>query len=180
MTILFCDIRDFTTFAEERSPEKIFKFLNEFLGKMEPAISENHGFIDKYIGDAIMALFTNADDAIQAALTMQKNMISLNIKGEQESHMPFSIGIGINTGDLMLGILGGSRRIETTVIGDAVNVASRLESLTKEYKCSIIISDATKNQLENSEKYDLQQIGKVVVKGRKAPIDIWKVNNNRS
>ncbi|MCL2925839.1 MAG: response regulator, partial [Trichodesmium sp. MAG_R04] len=127
MSILFSDMRSFATLSESMSLEENFNFINSYLSRMEPLITANYGFIDKYIGDAIMALFGRCpDDAIQAALEMLLELNKYNIIRKQYNKSPIKIGIGINTGSLMLGTVGGINRMDTTVISDSVNLASRL------------------------------------------------------
>ncbi|MGK7922874.1 MAG: ATP-binding protein, partial [Trichodesmium sp.] len=176
MSILFSDIRSFTTLSESMSPEANFKFINAYLSRMEPAILDNQGFIDKYIGDAIMALFpTNADDAVNAGINMLKNLATFNLENPKYQQQPVKIGIGINTGDLMLGTVGGSKRIDGTVISDAVNLASRLESLTKLYGVDILISENTFFALEEPEKYNYRFLDRVKVKGKKQAISVFEI-----
>ena len=117
--------------------------MNDFLSRVGPVVSENGGFIDKYIGDAIMALFESPVDALNAGMGMERALHALNQERALEGRAEIKIGIGINTGDLMLGIVGESSRMEGTVIGDAVNLASRLESLTKKYNTPFLISENT-------------------------------------
>ncbi|MEQ8957333.1 MAG: response regulator [Coleofasciculus sp. C2-GNP5-27] len=121
MSILFADIRSFTSFSEQMTLEETFTFINSYLQQMEPAIIDNGGFIDKYVGDAIMALFPgSADQAVNAGIGMLKTLADYNLSRQRSDRQPIEIGIGINTGTLMLGTVGGSSRIDTTVIGDAV------------------------------------------------------------
>ena len=143
MTVLFSDIRSFTSISEKLGAQQTFKFLNDFLSRVGPVVSENGGFIDKYIGDAIMALFESPVDALNAGMGMERALHALNQERALEGRAEIKIGIGINTGDLMLGIVGESSRMEGTVIGDAVNLASRLESLTKKYNTPFLISENT-------------------------------------
>ncbi|TAF33592.1 MAG: response regulator, partial [Oscillatoriales cyanobacterium] len=144
MSVLFSDIREFTTLSEQMTPEDNFKFINSYLSHMEPLIVENRGFIDKYIGDAIMALFSEgADDAVRAGIAMLHALVEYNQERASAGYIPIKIGVGINTGSLMLGIVGGPSRMDGTVISDAVNLASRIESLTKKYGVSLLITDPT-------------------------------------
>src|ERR687886_1812196 len=127
MSVLFSDIRDFTTLSETMTPEDNFKFINSYLSRMEPVINENHGFIDKYIGDAIMALFSGeADHAVKAGIAMMHRLVEYNQYCARAGCAQIQIGIGINTGSLMLGTVGGPNRMDGTVISDAVNLASRV------------------------------------------------------
>lgn len=145
LTILFCDIRGFTAIAESQAARETFEWLNAFFTKMNDCITSHSGFIDKYLGDAIMAVFdkpnSHAMDAIQAAVAMQESLQEFNINRHKYNlEFPVNIGTGINTGIGMIGTLGSDRRMDSTVIGDVVNTASRLENLTKIYGCQIIIS----------------------------------------
>ncbi|MGB3511872.1 MAG: ATP-binding protein [Microcoleaceae cyanobacterium] len=176
MSILFSDIRSFTSLSETMTPEDNFKFINAYLSRMEPAILDNHGFIDKYIGDAIMALFgTRPDDAVNAGINMLKNLAVYNQERESVQHQTIKIGIGINTGDLMLGTVGGRRRIDGTVISDAVNLASRLENLTKLYGVNILISENTLFALEKLDKYHYRFLDRVKVKGKKEAVAVFEI-----
>lgn len=171
MTVCFCDIRDFTSMSEMMTSQEAFDFINAFLGYMEPIIREHHGFIDKYIGDAIMALFSDhAEDALDAAIGMFDALKAFN-----QDKSPTRMGIGLNTGELALGILGGNERIESSVIGDSVNIASRIEGLTKIYQVPLLISDSTKQQLKRPSDYILRLIDEVYVRGKNQPILIWEV-----
>ena len=128
MSILFADIRSFTSISEKMSPEENFKFVNSYLNNIGPLIRKNNGYIDKFMGDGVMALFkTSEKDAIIAAIEMHKSLNSYNQKSSINGQDPIKIGIGINTGKMMLGTLGESNRMEGSVISDAVNIASRLE-----------------------------------------------------
>lgn len=176
MSILFSDIRSFTSISESMTLADNFRFINAYLSRMEPAIQANHGFIDKYIGDAIMALFGRcADDALKAAIAMQKELNQYNTTRQRPKRRPISIGIGINTGSLMLGTVGGANRMDTTVISDAVNLAARLEDLTKVYGASILISGQTFLELKNYEEYNYRFIGKVKVKGKQDVVSVFEI-----
>ena len=174
MTVLFCDIRNFTTLSEKLTPAEIFTFINLFLGHMEPVIKKHQGFVDKYIGDAIMALFEQPNQAVKAGLEILKQLEEFN---KESNHPPIKIGVGINTGELMLGIIGDQNRIEGSVLGDAVNIASRLETLTKQYSADLLISDATKVQLQK-DAFNLYVVGDITVKGKTKPVTVWGVLEN--
>ncbi|MEG5059934.1 PAS domain S-box protein [Microcoleus sp. A2-C5] len=174
MSVLFSDIRDFTALSELMNPEENFQFINAYLSRMEPAITENFGFIDKYIGDAIMALFNgSADDAVKAGIAMLEQLNDYNSSRSQPDRPPLQIGIGINTGSLMLGTVGGQNRMDSTVISDAVNLASRVENLTKEYGVSMLITHNTFIQL--TDVYDFRLIDRVTVKGKSRMVTIYEV-----
>ncbi len=174
-TIMFCDIRGFTNISERIKPSEVFKFVNNFFGEMEPIISQYRGFIDKYIGDAIMALFGNPDSAVQAAIAMKHQLSVFNKEQQSQGGFSIDIGIGINTGELILGIIGNETRMEGTVIGHAVNTASRIEGLTKEYKIPLIITDNTVKKLMYPQHYALRQIDDVIIRGQTIPIGIYEV-----
>ncbi len=176
MAILFSDIRDFTTISEQLSPKENFDFLNDYLGLMGPVIRENGGFIDKYIGDAIMALFPYSPaDAVNAALDIINRLYDFNERVKDSGLNPINIGIGIHTGLLMLGILGESERYDGTVISDSVNLASRIEGLTKQYSTSLIISETVYDSIRDSGRYLVRYLGLVQVKGKNRPIGIYEV-----
>jgi predicted ATPase/class 3 adenylate cyclase/tRNA A-37 threonylcarbamoyl transferase component Bud32 len=175
MSVLFTDIRNFTTRSEKMTPQENFDFINSFLGVMVPIIKKHSGFVDKYIGDAIMALFPrNADDAIKASIEMQQTLKEYN---KQNPHQdPIEIGIGINTGLLMLGTVGEPNRMAATVISDTVNIASRIESLTKTYQKPILIAEDTYKKIKNPLMYNFEKIGQVQVKGKAKEITIYQVS----
>jgi class 3 adenylate cyclase/PAS domain-containing protein len=176
MSVLFADIRDFTTLSESMTPEENFKFINAYLKRMEPAIIENQGFIDKYIGDEIMALFgLGADNALKAAIAMLHSLTEYNQYRTNYGYVPIKIGIGINTGSLMLGTVGGKCRMDSTVISDTVNLASRIEGLTKDYGVSLLISHQTFSQLRDANQYAFRIIDRVKVKGKTTAVSVYEV-----
>jgi len=176
MSVLFSDIRDFTTLSESMTPEDNFQFINAYLSRMESAIVENNGFIDKYIGDAIMALFSgNADNAVNASIAMLHQLQVYNQERVNSGDAPIKIGIGINTGNLMLGTVGGQNRMDTTVISDAVNLASRVESLTKNYGVSLLITQETYSRLKNPSEYAIRTLDTVKVKGKSELVTVYEV-----
>jgi PAS domain S-box-containing protein len=176
MSVLFADIRDFTMLSERMTPEDNFKFINSYLSRMEPVINQNHGFIDKYIGDAIMALFSGeADNAVQAGIAMLNQLVEYNQRRANSGYAPIQIGIGINTGNLMLGTVGGQNRMEGTVISDAVNLAARVESLTKNYGMSLLITQETYLRLKNPFQYAIRAIDTVKVRGKSELVTIYEV-----
>ncbi|MEG4805768.1 AAA family ATPase [Microcoleus sp. ARI1-B5] len=176
MSVLFSDIRDFTTLSETMTPEDNFKFINSYLYRMEPVINQNHGFIDKYIGDAIMALFSGeADNAVKAGIAMLYRLGEYNQYCSNSGCALIQIGIGINTGSLMLGTVGGPNRMDGTVISDAVNLASRVESLTKNYGVSLLITQPTYSRLKNPSQYAIRTLDTVKVKGKSEAVTIYEV-----
>ena len=176
MTVLFTDIRGFTSLSEEMTPQDNFRFINGYLGRMEPMISTYHGFIDKYIGDAIMALFpTCADDAVQGAIAMLNTLEDYNSGRKRAGYQEIAIGIGLNTGPLMLGTVGGQNRMDGTVISDAVNLASRVEGLTKIYGTALLITEQTYLKLQDPSHYLIRIIDRVKVKGKSKAVTVYEV-----
>ncbi|MEW6496988.1 MAG: ATP-binding protein, partial [Cyanobacteriota bacterium] len=176
MSIMFSDIRSFTSMSEEMSPKENFDFINSYLSRVGPVIRQHNGFIDKYIGDAIMALFPESpEDALQAAIDMQKQVALYNEHRQNIDYLPIAIGIGLHTGTLMLGTIGEEQRMESTVISDAVNLASRLEDLTKVYGAAIIISGQTLLGLDDQTRYQYRFLGQIPVKGKKELVPVFDV-----
>lgn len=182
-TILFCDIRGFTSISEQIKPEQVVTLLNKYFSAMEQCIVKHKGIINKYIGDAIMAIFgvpvpneNQALDAYKCSIDMKKRLIELNKELEEENLPPIKFGIGLHTGNVLAGNIGSTRRMEYTVIGDAVNVASRIESLCKENNCDLLISETTIEKINNSNEpiNDFISIGETEIRGRKTKINIYK------
>ena len=178
VAVMFADIRGFTTLSESMSPQQNLKFLNAYLGRMERVIAQNNGFIDKYIGDAIMALFEgDPDQAVEAAIEMLHALHSYNQERMSVGRSAIRIGIGLDIGPLILGTIGGVHRMETTAIGDAVNLASRLEELTKQYSVSVLVSHRMLAAMNNPSKYSIRFIDRLYVRGRTQPVAVYEVLN---
>ncbi len=178
MTVMFSDIRSFTTLSETMTPVENFNFLNSYLKRVSPIIRNNNGFIDKYIGDAIMSLFpTRVEDALTAAVQMIRVVDAYNIFRIERNFKPITIGIGLHSGSLMLGTIGENERMEGTVISDAVNLASRLEGLTKLYNVPIIVSEQLLAKLEDPESFKYRFLGRVRVKGKNNHVSVFEVFN---
>ncbi|PSN19238.1 guanylate cyclase [filamentous cyanobacterium CCP5] len=177
MSVMFADILDFTSLSERMDSRDNFAFINAFLSRMEPAIAAHHGFIDKYIGDAIMALFSNggADNALSAAIDMLNRLHQYNQERIPKGYDPIAIGIGINTGELRLGTVGGCNRMDSTVISDTVNVAARIERLTRLYQVSLFISHHTFLQLGDPNQYAMRVVDRVRVKGKNNYVSVYEV-----
>ena len=168
ITVLFQDIRGFTTLSESMDPTATFRFLNELLERIASPISQSGGFIDKYIGDAIMALFPGPpDDGLRAAILMLRELREFNRERSAKGETPVNIGIGLHTGVSLFGTVGIEDRLSTTVIGDTVNAASRLESATKKYGIPILISGAMVERLQNPETFHIREVDHVRLKGKK-------------
>ncbi|MCG8571857.1 MAG: hypothetical protein MJB14_17110 [Spirochaetes bacterium] len=176
MVILFSDICDFTNFSEELSPRENFNFLNSYLSRLGPIIRKHKGFIDKYMGDCIMALFEGSvDEAIQSAIDMQKEVNLYNQQRKSLNYRPISIGIGIHIGSMILGTIGEHNRLDTTVISDAVNVAARIERLTKFYNVRTILSESILNLSSKKENYHYRKLDIVQVKGKRSTITVYEL-----
>jgi adenylate cyclase len=171
--------RGYTALSESQTPEETFKFLNEYIAYVGDAIDEYGGFIDKYIGDAVMALFdeNHTDSALKAAIAMQLALKKFNQKREQLGLRTIASGIGIHRGEVVMGTVGFTSRIDSTVIGDAVNVSSRVEGLTKNYNCEILITDAVVAALDRPEDFNLNIVDESVkVKGKEMAIKLYRLN----
>jgi adenylate cyclase len=180
VTLMFTDVRGSTTLAEQIEPDVWIAQLNEYLSEMSDAIFVYDGYLDKFMGDGIMALwnaFGNQEDhaqlATRAAVQMLERLRLLNAEWEQRSdRVPFQIGIGLHTGEAIIGNVGSERRAQYTAIGDAVNTASRIEALTKEFKAQLILSETTAKLVQDSIK--LVELGEAELKGREQPVMIYK------
>lgn len=178
MTVLFADVRGFTSLSEQMSPEENFTFINGLLRHLGPLIRNHKGFIDKYLGDGIMALFPeHPGDALRAACAMRQALRRFNASRVSAQQAPIRMGIGIHTGTLMLGTVGEPERMDGTVIADAVNTAARLESLTKRYGVTILASaDAIeKSGFAENHPAHIRLIGTVRAKGKTAAVALYEV-----
>ncbi len=226
MAVLFSDIRSFTALSEKMTPKENFDFINSYLDKVGPVIRDHKGFIDKYIGDAVMALFPGAQggadsatgrtpsvprsgtqgdvnsaagrkpsgsqrgeqgssgsaagDALDAALAMHEGVRNWNARRAVHGYAAVAIGIGVHQGKVMLGTIGEHQRMDGTVIADAVNLASRIESLTKTYGAGTLISDVSWNTIADREKYAYRLVDRVAVKGKNEPVGLIEIFNSDS
>lgn len=179
MTIMFADIRNFTPLSESMTPAENFDFINSYLSQMEPVISAHNGIIDKYMGDAIMSLFSHsADDALTAAIAMLTKLVDYNAGRKRAGYVPIDIGIGLNTGIVMIGTVGGTDRMDSTVIGDAVNLTPRIEQATKTYHAPLLISQYTLYDLADPSRYDIRFLDRIRVRGKSQPLSIYEVFDN--
>jgi adenylate cyclase len=184
LTVLFTDLRDFTTYSEEHEPEEIVEILREYLTAMVDIIFKHGGTVDKFIGDSILGIFgapihypDHAARACQAAFEMAEQLRVLQERWEAEQKTPLRMGIGVSTGEVVVGNLGSEQRFDYTVIGDAVNLGARLESANKDFPTQhhIIISESTYQ--EAKEILEVNPLGEVVVKGKRAPVSIYELVN---
>ncbi|HQV05862.1 MAG TPA: adenylate/guanylate cyclase domain-containing protein, partial [Chitinophagaceae bacterium] len=167
VTVLFTDIRDFTTLSEKMSPEENFRFVSSFNAKLGPIIRSHHGFINQYLGDSIMAIFPNdAADALHAAIEMQQAVWKLNKERIKENKLPIRAGIGMHTGPLIMGITGDEQRLDAATISDTVNTAARIESLTKYYKAPLLLSSETLAAINRQFTFHIRNLGNVRLKGK--------------
>ncbi len=179
-TILFCDLRDFTRLSETLPPVALLGVLNEYLAQMVSVVHSQHGFLDKFIGDGIMAVFgvplrrkESAAEAVRAAVEMVRRMDRIN-DGLQQKGVELRMGIGVNTGAIVAGNVGCKQRMEYTVLGSPVNIASRLEGLTKVYHTPVLISEYTRAALEPGE-FTLRAVDAVRAKGSGQPCMVYEV-----
>jgi adenylate cyclase len=176
MTVMFVDVRGYTSLAEHLSPRENIALINSIFSTVQPAIQEHGGIVNKYLGDGLMALFPKgADDAVSASIAMLKNLSVLSQKRKAEGHAPIRIGIGLDGGELMLGTVGLEKRMEQTVVADAVNVASRIEGATKFYHATLLMSGYVYNHLKDPAKYAVRFVDEVRLLGRKQPTSIYQV-----
>lgn len=183
MAIMFCDIRGFTRLSEQMKPQELMNFLNSYFLRMNEPIHQNGGFIDKFIGDAIMALFDHpggsakdkAKDAFQAAMDLHKALGVYNYHRRNSWYAPISISIGMHFGPVIIGTVGSDDRMDTTVLGDAVNVASRLEALSPTYNADIIVSSQMLETLGANYPVKTRLLDWVRVRGRQKPLEIYEI-----
>ena len=176
MTVMFADVRGWTTLSETMSPQDNFSFINGYLRRVSPVIEKHHGFIDQYYGDGVMALFPDSpDDAVMAAIAMHGVVDEYNEERESHGLLPMGIGVGLHLGDLMLGIIGSEDRMQGAVVSDDVNLAARLEGLTRIYGSSVTLSELTFTQLKDPHRYMHRFVDKVSVKGKKKPVSVYEV-----
>ena len=175
VTVLFSDIRGYTTLAEEMTPEENFRFVNAYNQRMGPIIRENGGFVNQYLGDGIMAIFPgSALDALKAAVEMQTKLIEYNTQRIKQNRKPIQVGIGLHSGPLIMGIIGDQERMDAATIADTVNTASRIESLTKHYGASILLTEDSFVKIDQKDPFHFRYLGKVRIKGKKGAIDIYE------
>jgi len=176
MTVLFSDVRSFTSISEALSPSDTFGFINGLLSRTGPVVRENGGIVDKYVGDAIMALFPGpTDDALRAAIALQGAVREHNVERAAEGKPAIAVGVGLHRGSLMLGTIGEHERMDGTVIADAVNVASRVEGLTKYFGARVIVSGDVRAALADPAAYTFRFLGRVAVMGKRLGVELYEV-----
>lgn len=181
IAILFCDIRGFTTTSEKMKPGTVLSFLNEYLTRMNAPIAAHGGFVDKFIGDAIMAIFDSKTPvpAVRAAVGMMRELDSYNRERKKRKEPVVHIGIGLHYGRAVMGTVGSESRMDSTVIGDSVNLAARLEGLTKKYSCGLLVSEDIARKLP-PRSFHVREIDRVRVKGKTRAIGIFEIYDYES
>jgi class 3 adenylate cyclase/DNA-binding NarL/FixJ family response regulator len=175
MTVFFSDIRDFTYLSEQLTPRENFSFLTNYLRHVNPFIRARGGFIDKYLGDGVMALFPGSpESALRAAVDMLKQIVQYNEGRKRAGYAPIKIGIGLHRGSLILGTIGETERMHTTVIADAVNLASRIEGMTKTFGVQLLVSGTVVDGLEKGHDFRLRHLGAVKAKGKTQSVEIFE------
>ena len=175
VSILISDMRGFTTLLERQSPADGFRFVNEYVQLMEKPIRDNEGFIVNIEGDAILALFPGGPDhAVRAGIVSHQTLRGFNVARAGKGEEPVRMGLGINTGRLLLGTIGGEERLQCDVVGDPVNLASRVESLTKLYGTEMLVSDASIRGLKDPSAFRLREVDRVFAKGKSRAITLYE------
>jgi len=178
VTVLFTDIRDFTSLSENMTPEENFRFVSSFNERLGPVIRRHHGFINQYLGDSIMAIFPGEPaDALNAAIEMQQAIRALNTERISEGLPVIKAGIGMHTGPLIMGITGDEHRLDAATISDTVNTAARIEGLTKYYHSSLLLSCDTLHLIQDKNQYHFRKLGKVLLKGKNNHLQIVECLN---
>ncbi|MCP4347213.1 MAG: response regulator [Desulfobacterales bacterium] len=176
MAIMFSDIRSFTSMSEKMTPQELFNFINAYLRRVNPVIKDHGGFVVKYMGDGIMAVFPYcADDAVSAGIDKLRRISQYNVRRRKQGYQPIKVGIGVHIGHMMVGIVGDEARMEGDALSDNVNLTSRLEGLTKFYGVSMLISEETFNNLKTPVQYQTRFLDKVKVKGKENAISVFEI-----
>jgi class 3 adenylate cyclase len=175
VTVFFSDLRGYTTLSENMTPDQNFKFVHALNRRMGPIISQNNGFINQYLGDAIMAIFQGGPmDALHAAIQMQRAKEKYNKERKVKGRQPIRIGMGFHTGPLIMGIIGDEQRMDAATISDTVNTASRIEDLTKHYGANILFSEDSLARMDNVDAFHFRYLGKVQMKGKNKPVGVYE------
>lgn len=173
VTVLFTDIRDFTTLSEKMTPTENFRFVSSFNERLGPIVRKNNGFINQYLGDSIMAIFPEEPaDALRAAVAMQQAIHGLNDERKTKGLVGIQAGIGMHTGPLIMGITGDAQRLDAATISDTVNTAARIEGLTKYYQSAVLLSSNTLQHIAHQQHYVFRRLGNVILKGKHQQLEI--------
>jgi class 3 adenylate cyclase len=180
-TVLFCDLRGYTSFVEESAPREVVGFLNEYFTEMEQAVKQLEGIVLQYIGDEIEAVFGAPDDlpdheekAVQAALHMRRRLAELNRRRIERGEEPVSHGVGVHTGEVLAGSVGSPERLVYALVGDTVNVASRIQDLNKQFGTDILVSEVTRRRVKR-EDLRFESLGKTLLRGKRQELEIYRV-----
>ena len=178
MTVMFCDIRNFTSISETMTPQEAMDFLNQYLSELEPVILKNNGFVDKYIGDGFIAIYKSPDDALNAAIEILVTLGQFNSKKLSNDYGPICIGIGLCSGMVTMGVVGVERRMQGSVISEAITIANIAQDLTKTYHVPLIIAKETYTRLNNPETYAIRKLDTVKISEKSMPVEIYEVFDN--
>jgi class 3 adenylate cyclase len=180
VTLLFSDMRDFTSFVESNHPKQVISIMNQYFSEMAEAIKQNQGLILQFVGGEIEAVFgapvpydDHPDMATRAALEMKRRLVKLNDRLKKQGVAPFRHGIGIHTGAVLAGIIGSKERSSYALVGDTVNLASRIQGLTKDFSCDVIMSQTTHDLITDS--YQMEQLSPMKVKGKSQNVMLYKL-----
>lgn len=175
VTVMFSDIRNFTTLSEAMTPAENFRFVKEYVLRMGPIIQRNHGFINQYIGDGIMAIFQREPaDAVRACIEMQQEIDRYNAESASKGLPDIKVGMGLHSGPLVMGIIGDEERRDAAIIADTVNTTSRIESTTKDYGSKIIVSGQVIKGLDGQHDFHFRFVGQLTMKGKSIPIEVYE------
>jgi len=176
MAVMFSDIRSFSTMSEKMSPQENFAFVNAYLQKVSPEIRSHDGFVVKFIGDGIMAVFPQqVDDAVAAGIAQVRKIEEYNREREEAGQAPIRVGLGVHIGYMMVGMVGEESRIQGDALSDTVNLTARLEGLSKFYGAALLISGDVQRRLVNPKSHTLRFLDRAIVKGRVEPIAVFEV-----
>jgi class 3 adenylate cyclase len=174
VTVFFSDIRDYTSLSEQMSPRENFRFLNGYLGRLGPIVSEYDGFVNQYYGDGIMAIFMQSPaDGLRSAIQSLKKLRLYNEERRQKGRRLIKVGLGLHAGSLMMGVIGDSLRMEAGVVSDTVNTASRMEGLTKHFGVNLVCSESVVNHPTVKGHFLVRFLGRVQVKGKTDPLAVY-------
>jgi len=181
VTVVFTDIRNFTTLSEKLTPSDNFAFVQEYASRMGPIIEHRGGFISQYLGDGIMAIFQdNPTQALQACVDMQADIENYNVSLKEKGRQPITVGMGMHTGPLVMGIIGDDERWDATLISDTVNTAARIEQTTKVIKASILLSEYSAHQMKKIKGHRVVHKGQVKIKGKNEPVEIYECKESQT
>ena len=176
--VLFADIRNFTAISESLSSDEVFDLMNEFINQIMPAVSENGGILDKIVGDAFLAIFPDsAADAVNCAIDLAGRLEKFNNSVRDKEYYPLKIGIGIHKGSCTVGVIGNENFNQITILGDAVNLSSRIEAVTKTYQTQILVSDSVYRGMDNPNGLYWREVDSVRVKGKDHPVVLYEVSD---